>query len=81
MREEELRRFPWRCIECVNSLDGRVLRSNREMREAVQAHFRDRFARCPDLLVQKFRYYVANLGRRKRLVARAWLLNGNSVMH
>ena len=55
MRKEELRRFPRRYIECVNAPDGPVLRSSREIREAFRAHYRDRFARCPDLQVQEFR--------------------------
>ena len=32
--EEEVRRFPDRYIDSVKSPDGRVLRSNREMRDA-----------------------------------------------
>ena len=55
MRREELRRFPCRYIEYVNAPDGRVLRSSREIREAFRTHFRDRFARCPDLQAQEFR--------------------------
>ena len=58
MRKEELRRFPRRYIECINAPDGRVLRSNRE---AFRTHFRDRFARCPDLQAQEFRDYLADL--------------------
>ena len=93
MREEELRRIPGRYIECVKSTDGRELRSNCEMREAFRTHFRDRFARCPDLQVQEFRNYLAErrnlfiylylfiyLERRKRLVTRVWLLNMKPVM-
>ena len=53
-RKEELRRFPFRYIECVNTPDGRVLRSGLEICEAFRTHFRDRFARCPDLQVQLF---------------------------
>ena len=52
MRKEELCRYTDRYIEFVKSPDGRVQRSNREMREAFWAHFRDDFARCPDLPVQ-----------------------------
>ena len=63
MRKEELRRFPCRYIECVNAPDGRVLRSNREIREAFRAPFRDRFARCPDLQAQEFRDYLADFPR------------------
>ena len=40
-----------------------MLRSNREMRKAFQAHFRDRFARCPNLPVQEFRNYLADFPR------------------
>ena len=58
VREEEVRRFPGRYIDSVNSPDGRVLRSNREIRDAFRAHFRDRFARCPDLPLQEFRSYL-----------------------
>ena len=61
IRKEELRRFPRGYIECVNAPDGRVLRSNREIREAFRAHFRDRFALCPDLQVQEFRNFLADL--------------------
>ena len=43
-REEEVRRFPSRYIDSVKSPDGRVLRSNREMRDAFRVHFRDCFA-------------------------------------
>ena len=60
MHEEELRRFPSRYIELVKSSDGHVLRSNRGMREAFRAHFRDRFPRCPDLPIQEFLNYSAN---------------------
>ena len=63
MRKEELRRFPCQYIECVNVLDGRVLRSSREIREAFRTHFRDRFARCPDLQAPEFRDYLADFPR------------------
>ena len=33
------------------------------MGEAFRTHFRDRFARCPDLQVQEFRNYLANFPR------------------
>ena len=59
-REEEVQRFPGRYIDSVKSQDGRVLRSNREMRDAFRAHFRDRFARCPDHPFQGFRDYLAD---------------------
>ena len=63
MREEELRKFHRRYIECVNSPDRCVLRSNREIREAFRAHFRDRFVCCPDLQVQEFCSYLADFPR------------------
>ena len=63
MRKEELRRFPGRYIECVNALDGRVLRSSREICEAFRTHFRDCFAHYPDLQVQEFRSYLADFPR------------------
>ena len=63
MCKEELLRFPRRYIKCINSPDGRVLRSSREIREAFRAHFRDRFVRCPDHQVQEFRYYSADFPR------------------
>ena len=59
-RGEEVRRFPDRYIDSINSPDGRVLRSNREIRDAFRAHFRDRFARYPDLPLQEFRSYLAD---------------------
>ena len=55
MRKEELRRYTDRYIEFVQSPDGCMPRSNRE---AFWAHFRDRFAHCPDFLVQEFRNYL-----------------------
>ena len=63
MRKEELRRYSDRYIEFVKSPDGHMLRSNREMREAFWAHFRDRFARYPDLPVQEFLNYLADFPR------------------
>ena len=48
---------------CVNSPDGRLLRSNREIRESFRANFRDRFARCPDLQVQECLNYLADSPR------------------
>ena len=33
------------------------------MRDAFRAHFRDRFARCPDLPIQEFRSYLADFPR------------------
>ena len=51
-REEKVRRFPGRYIDSVKSPDGRVLRSNRKIRDAFQEHFHDPFARCPDLPIQ-----------------------------
>ena len=55
-----MRRFPGRYIDSVKSPDGRVLRSNRKIRDAFRAHFRDRVARCPDLPLQEFRSYLAD---------------------
>ena len=55
--------FPHRHIECSNTPDGRVLRSSHEIREAFRVHFRDRFARCPELQVQEFRNYLADFPR------------------
>ena len=63
LREEEVRRFPDRYIDSAKTLDGRVLRSNREMRDAFRVHFRDRFARCADIPLQEFRSYLADLPR------------------
>ena len=34
-----------------------------EIRDAFRVHFRDRFARCPDLLLQEFRSYLADFCR------------------
>ena len=63
MHKEELRRYSKRYIEFVKSPDGHVLRSNRDVHEAFWAHFRDRFARCPDLPVQELRNYLADFLR------------------
>ena len=60
---EEVQRFPDWYIDSVKSPDGRVLRANREIRDAFWTHFRDRFARCPDLPLQVFRSYLADLLR------------------
>ena len=40
-----------------------MLRANREIRDAFRAHFRDRFAHCPDLPLQEFRNYLADFLR------------------
>ena len=61
--EEKERRFPFLHIESVKLPDGCVLGSNREMHDTFRAHFRDRFARCPDLTVLEFRCYLANFPR------------------
>ena len=59
MCKEELRRYTEDTpIEFVKSSDGRVRRSNRGMREVFWAHFRDRFAHCPDHSVQEFFNYL-----------------------
>ena len=55
--EEEVQKFTDRYIDSVTSLDGRVLQSNREMRDAFRVHFHNHFARCPDLPLQEFRSY------------------------
>ena len=62
-REEELRKFPDRYNDSVKSPDGCMLRTNRKIRDAFLVHFRDRFARCPDLLLQEFRSYLADFLR------------------
>ena len=62
-REEEVRRFPDRYTDCVKILDGRLLRSSREMCDAFRTHFRDRFARCTDLPLREFRIYLADFPR------------------
>ena len=63
LRKEELRRFPRRYIVCVNAPNGHALRLSREIPEAFRTHFRDRFARYPDLQVQEFRNYLADFLR------------------
>ena len=45
------------------SLDGHMLRSNREMCDAFRAHFYDRFAHSPDIPLQEFCRYLADLPR------------------
>ena len=55
--------FTCRYIECVNAPDRRVLKSNREIREAFRTHFRDCFAHCPDLQAQEFHDYLADFPR------------------
>ena len=62
-REEEVRRFPDRCIASVKTPDGRLLQSGREIRDAFREHFRDRFARCTDLPLREFRSYLADFPR------------------
>ena len=56
-----MRKFPHRYIESIKSLDECMLRSSREIREVFWVHFRDRFARLPDLPLQEFRSYLADL--------------------
>ena len=68
---EEVRRFPDRYIASVKTADGQLLHSSREMRDAFRAHFRDRFARCPDLPIRENRSFPT---------ARVGLLNAKSVM-
>ena len=60
---EEVRRFPDRYIDSVKTPDGLLLRSSGKMRDAFRAHFRNRFARCPDLPFQEFRSYLADFPR------------------
>ena len=57
---KEVRRFLHRYIDFVKSSDGHVLQSNREMHGAFRVHFRNRFARFPDLPVQEFRSYLTD---------------------
>ena len=40
-----------------------MIRSKCEMHKGFRAHLNDRFARCPDLLVLKFRSYLADVPR------------------
>ena len=63
VREEKVRMFAHRYIKFVKSPDGHARRLNREMRRAFRTQFRDRFACCPDLLVQEFRSYLADFLR------------------
>ena len=63
LAREEVRPFSFQYIESVKSPDGRVPGSNHEMRDDFLAHFRDRFARYPDLPVQEFRSYWADFPR------------------
>ena len=62
-REEEVRRFPDQYIASVKTPDGRLQRSNREIRYAFRAHFRDRFAHFTDLPLREFRSYLADFSR------------------
>ena len=76
--EEEVRRFPSWYIDSVKSLDVCVLCSNREIHDAFWVHFPDCFARCPDLLLQEFRSYLADfpcLGVAEADSCEVWLLN------
>ena len=67
-----MRRFPDRYINSIKSPDGRVLRSNREMRDASQLHFRDLFACSPDIPLQEFRSYLADFPRLGAAEAASW---------
>ena len=58
--EEEARRFLHRYIKSIKSQNERMLQSSRERREAFRVHFRDRFARLPNLPLQKFLRYRAD---------------------
>ena len=59
MCQQEMQWFPSWYVESVKSPDGCVLGLNCEMHNAFQAHFRDRFACCPDL-VEEFCSYLAD---------------------
>ena len=59
-RAEKTRRYPDQYIDSVKSPDGRVLRANREIRDAFREHLHDLFARCPDLRLLEFRSYLAD---------------------
>ena len=61
--EEEVRRFLDRYIDSTKSPDGRVLRSNHEMRDAFRAYFHDRSTRYPDLPLPEFCSYLADFPR------------------
>ena len=70
-------------IDSTKSPDGHVLQSNREIRDAFQAHFRDRFACCLDLLLQEFRSYLADfphLGAAEAADCIGWLQNTKFMM-
>ena len=60
---EEVRRFPSRYIDSVKSLDGSMLRSNREICDAFGRTFVIAFTRCPDLPLREFRSYFADFPR------------------
>ena len=62
-REEKVLTFSFQLTESVKSPDGRVLGSNRKMRDAFRTYFRDHFVCCPDLQVQEFRSYLADFPR------------------
>ena len=61
-----MRRFPHQYIEFVNSSDGCMLRSNREMREAFRVHFRDPLVRLPDFPLQEFSSFLADFPRHQK---------------
>ena len=54
--EEEIGRFSRRYVDSFKFPDGRVLRSNCEMRDAFRVHFQDRFSPYPD---HRFRSFAA----------------------
>ena len=62
-REKEVRKFPGWFIDSVKFPDEHELQLNREMYDAFRVYFRDLFARCPDLALQEFRSYLANIPR------------------
>ena len=63
VRKDEVGRFPGRYIDSVKFPYGCVLRSNRKIRDAFQAHFRGRFALCLDLSLQKLCSYLDDFPR------------------
>ena len=57
----KIQRFPIQYIKSVNSPNGCGLGSNCEIHNVFWAHFCDHFAHFPDLPVQEFRSYLADL--------------------
>ena len=59
--EEEVQRLPFQYIDSIKSPDGLVLRLNCEMCKVFWVHFHNHFVCSPDLPVQEFRSYLADL--------------------